>query len=177
MTLAADRREYLEGEAVRLRASFADERMAPAEDEGVAVVVERSGRKTDQLQLRRTAVGRGVFEGTLDRLPPGNYHAWITSPSVEGLTPAADFAVLPPHGELANVRMDATEMRRAAELTGGQFYTFADAERLLDDLPPGRPVPIESLPPRPLWNRWPVLAVFLGLLIAEWILRKRKGMV
>ena len=73
--------------------------------------------------------------------------------------------------------MDAAEMRHAAEMTGGQFYTFADAGRLLDDLPAGRPVPIESLPPLPLWNRWPVLAVFLGLLIAEWILRKRKGMV
>ena len=54
---------------------------------------------------------------------------------------------------------------------------FETADRLLGDLPPGRQVPIESLPPRPLWNKWPVLALFLGLLIAEWILRKRRGMV
>ena len=73
--------------------------------------------------------------------------------------------------------MDAAEMRRAAEQTGGRFYTFDTADRLLDDLPPGRQVPIESLPPLPLWNPWPVLALFLGLLIAEWILRKRREMV
>jgi hypothetical protein len=73
--------------------------------------------------------------------------------------------------------MDAAEMRRAAEQTGGRFYTFETMGRLLGDLPPGRQVPIESLPLRPLWNTWPVLLVFLLLLIAEWILRKRKGMV
>ena len=177
VTLSADRREYVEGEPVRLRARFGDERMAPPEDEGVAVAVERSGRKTQQVQLRRTAVGRGAFEGTLDRLPPGNYHASIARPTVEGSAAAVDFAVARPQGELAEVRMDAVEMRRAAEMTDGQFYTFATADRLLDDLPPGRQVPIESLPPLPLWNRWPVLALFLGLLIGEWVLRKRKGMV
>ena len=83
----------------------------------------------------------------------------------------------PPPGEFAQVRMDSAEMRRAAALTGGRFYTFETADRLPGDLPPGRQVPIETLPPVPLWNRWPVLALFLGLLIAEWILRKLRGMV
>ena len=54
---------------------------------------------------------------------------------------------------------------------------MADAGRLLDELPPGRQVPIESLPPQVLWNQWWLLLTFLGLLVAEWILRKRKGML
>ena len=72
--------------------------------------------------------------------------------------------------------MDAAEMRQAAEVTKGHYYTCADAARLVDDLPAGRQVPIESLPPMPLWNRWPLLALVLGLLVAEWWLRKRKGL-
>ncbi len=67
-------------------------------------------------------------------------------------------------------------MRQAADMTKGRCYTLADADRLLDDLPEGRQVPIESLPPLPLWNKWPVLLVLLVLLIGEWILRKRGGM-
>jgi hypothetical protein len=177
VTLSTDRREYAEGEPVRLRARFADERLAPAEDDGVSVVVEQSGRQTQRLQLHRMAAGRGVFEGELSRPAPGDYHAWIAVPSLQGQAPAADFAVTLPAGEFAQIRMDAAEMRRAAEQTGGRFYTFETADHLLGDLPPGRQVPIESLPPRPLWNTWPVLALFLGLLIAEWILRKRRGMV
>ena len=66
---------------------------------------------------------------------------------------------------------------RPPKPTKGRYYTFADADRLLGDLPEGRQVPIEKLPPLPLWNRWPVLLVFLLLLIGEWLLRKRGGMV
>ena len=44
-------------------------------------------------------------------------------------------------------------------------------------LPKPEKVPLDTDPPIPLWNTWPVLAVFLGLLTAEWLLRKRKQMV
>jgi hypothetical protein len=177
VVLTADRREYAQGESVRLRARFADERLAPAEDNGVTVVVEPAGRQTQRIQLHRVAAGRGVFECLLTRPSPGSYHAWIAAPALESPTPTVDFSVAPPAGEFAQVRMDAAELRRAAEQTGGRFYTFETAHRLLQDLPSGQHVPIETLPPRPLWNTWPLLASFLGLLIAEWILRKRRGMV
>jgi hypothetical protein len=52
-----------------------------------------------------------------------------------------------------------------------------DADRLLNELPAGRQVPVEALPPKPLWNTWPLLLGFLGLLITEWVLRKMGGMV
>jgi hypothetical protein len=175
--LATDRREYAQGDAVRLCVRFADERLAPVADDGVAVVVEQSGRKSERVVMHRAAVGRGVFEGSLDHPGPGGYHAWIVKPSFEEKAPAVDFTVLPPPGEFAQVRMDAVEMRRAAEISGGRFYTFDTADRLLRDLPTGRQVPIESLPSHPLWNRWPVVALFLGLLIGEWVLRRRRGMV
>jgi hypothetical protein len=177
VTLATDRREYARGEPIWLRANFADERLAPPEDDGVAVVVEQAGQKTQRLQLHRTSTARGGFEGVLSRIAAGSYHAWIAVPTIQGGAPAVDFSVAPPAGEFTQVRMDAVEMRQAARQTGGQFYTFETAGQLSDDLPPGRQVPVESLPPHPLWNRWPLLAVFLALLIGEWILRKRKDMV
>ena len=176
-TLLTERREYVQGESVRLRVRFADERLAPAEDNGVTLVVEQSGHKTERIQLHRATAGRGVFEGVLDGAGSGNYHAWIAEPALEGQSPTVDFNVAPPPGEFAQVRMDSVEMRRAAALTGGRFYTFDTADRLPGDLPPGRQVPIETLPPVPLWNRWPVLALFLAMITAEWILRKRRGMV
>jgi hypothetical protein len=175
--LSTDRRDYAEDEPVRLRARFTDERLAPAEDNGVTVVVERSGRQTERLRLHRTTAGRSFFEGVLSRPAPGDYHAWIALPALKAETPAVDFTVSPPAGEFAEIRMDTAELRRAAEQTGGRFYTFETAEHVLRDLPPGHQVPLESLPPLPLWNTWPVLALFLALLIAEWILRKRRGML
>lgn len=175
--LTVDRREYRRGESVQLRARFIDERQAPADDHGVTVVVERAGHKNRRITLARNAANRGVFEGTLDDTLDGKYHAWIATPTLEGQAPAADFLVTAPPGEFERVQLDSAELRRASEETRGKYYTIEDARRLARDLPPGRQVPIEALPPEVLWNQWWVLAVFLGLLVSEWVLRKRVGLV
>ena len=177
VTLSSERREYEAGDTVRLRARFLDERSAPAEDDGVTVVLEHEGHKTRRVKLHRAAVRRGSFEGVLSGLPAGNYHAWIAVPIMDAQAPAVDFSVARPSGEFREVRTDTSAMKRAAKQTKGKYYTPLSATRIPGDLPGGRKVPIESLPPKPLWNTWPVLAACLALLIAEWILRKRGGMV
>lgn len=174
--LRVDRREYRPGDPVRLRARFRNESLAPAEEEGVIVVVESSAGKTQRVALRRTTADRGLFEAEIENLPSGSYHAWIAVPQLPGVAPATDFTVVAPPGEFARVQTDAVEMQRAADQSRGRYYTFSTADRLLDELPEGRQIPLEAFPPRPLWNAWPVLAAFLGLLIAEWVLRKVGGM-
>jgi hypothetical protein len=177
VAISTDRREYVHGEDVRIRLRFADESQAPAEGRGVTVELVQPGGLTQRLALHRTAAGRGSFEGVLTRPAPGNYRAWLASPSVPGKVPTVDFTVAPPPGEFAEIRLDAAALREAAKLSGGRYYTFETAGQLPSDLPPGRPVPFETLRPIPLWNRWPVLLLFFGLLIVEWVFRKRGGMV
>ncbi len=178
-TLSADRAKYRQGEPVRLRVRFENQRLTPPSDDGVTVVVEGSKHASQRLKLHRTTAGSGVFEGLLAQLPPDDYHAWIAIPSLEPHSPATEFSVLAHGGDSKGTAIDAAELRRAAEVTKGHYYAFdADtAYHLLKDLPPGRQVPIETLPPRPLWNAWPTLALFLGLLVSEWVLRKLGGMV
>jgi len=175
--LTVDRREYQLGEPVRLRVRFLDERQAPAEDQGVTVVVEHQGHPTQRLTLSRVAAARGVFETVLSSPGLGSYHAWLPIQTPEGGAPDVNFTVIAPTSESQQTRMDIAELRRAARETKGKFYTVDTAFRLLEDLPEGRQVPIESLPPKTLWNRWPVLLALLALLVAEWLLRKKAGLV
>jgi hypothetical protein len=180
--LSTDRREYRQGDTVGIQAAFADDRTAPLDDNGVTIELEQPGRQTERVQLRRDAragdsAPRDRFEAALQNLPAGSYHAKMVVPSVTGNVPAADFVVRPPESEKIDVPADAADMRQAAALTNGKYYTIEDVSRLPGDLPGGRQVPVENLPPVPLWNRWPVLLLFLVLLIAEWLLRKRGGMV
>jgi len=177
VVLTTDRAEYSPGEPVRLRVRFADERLAPAEDDGVTVVLENPGHKTQRIRLRRVSAGRGAFEGVLSRPAVGTYHAWVAAPATEGRAPAADFTVKPPAGEFEQVSAEMATLRRVCQQTKGRFYTFENAARLLKDLPAGRQVPIESLPPKPLWNKWPLLLLLMILLVGEWLLRKMGGMV
>jgi hypothetical protein len=73
--------------------------------------------------------------------------------------------------------MNAPELIRSAESTGGKFYTPLTADALFKDLPKPSKVPLDTDPPIPLWNTWPILTLFLLLLTMEWVFRKRQQMV
>ncbi|MBN1910085.1 MAG: VWA domain-containing protein [Pirellulales bacterium] len=174
--LTTQRREYAQGEPVRLRLRFADPRQAPSEDDGVTVVVQQRDRQHRNVQLTRTD-RQGVFEGELTGLTVGEYHVWVVAPAMDGQAPSVDFRVTAPPGELQHVEMAADTLRRIAQATKGHYYTVETSDDLLGDLPAGHQVPVETLPPKPLWNQWPLLALFLVLLTVEWTVRKWKGMV
>ncbi len=174
--LAADRRRYALGEPVRMTLRFPPEQPAPGPGEEVSVVLEELGKQLRRVSMQQSELDERLYEAVVRNLPVGEYRAWPAVNNGESLT-AIDFRVEAPAGELKQVEIDADTMRRAAQMTGGRFYTFAQAQRLPAELPPGEQVPIESLPPRPLWNRWPVLCLFLLLLTAEWTLRKLGAMV
>lgn len=175
--LTTDRTEYRRGETVRLRARFFDDRLAPSSDDGVTVLLESEGNKRRQLTLHRDAVNRGVFECLAGNLPDGQYRAWIATPTLSGQPPSQRFAVVAPPGEQARLEMDAADLQAAAKTSQGRFYTIQQADGLLRDLPRGRQVRIESLPPVPIWNSSLWAAVFVALVVSEWVLRKRVGLL
>jgi hypothetical protein len=174
--LTVDRREYQRGDPVALRLRFLDPRFAPPGNEA-AVVIDSAGQPRRRIALRRDPTVADVFEASLSDLPEGRYEAVLVEPQLAGRPPAARFSVAAPPGEFARPQMDAAALSAAADATRGRFFTIADAERLLDELPPGSRVPVENLPPITVWNRWWVIAAFIVAITAEWILRKRKGML
>jgi len=175
--LNSDRVEYRRGEPVRLRVRFFDDRQAPAHDDGVTVVLEREGSKRQQITLRRDAIDRGIFEGVASNLADGSYRAWVAAPTLEGRPPSQRFSVVAPPGEHARLEMDAADLQLAAKTSQGRFYTIKTANRLMKDLPRGRQVRIESLPPTPFWNSPLWMALFIVLIATEWLLRKRVGLM
>jgi hypothetical protein len=152
--------------------------LAPGSGE-LTVQVERKGQAPRRVTLKRSPTAQNLFEGALPPLPEGQYEARLLPPPVlEGGMPLASFRVDPPAGEFERVRMNEPELIQAATVSGGKFQTPArSAADLLKDLPAPQMVPLDTDPPVPLWNSPALLGVFLALLTAEWILRKRKQMV
>lgn len=175
--LTTDRQEYVRGEPVRLRVRFLDDRQAPPQDDGVTVVVEHQGGQRKSATLRRAAAKRGIFEGVVSNLLDGEYRVWMATPATDGKPPAAQFSIAAPPGELARLQMDGREIVQAAKISSGRSYNFVTASNLLSDLPRGRQVRIESMPPEPIWNAPILAAAFVALLGSEWLLRKRWGLI
>lgn len=77
--------------------------------------------------------------------------------------------------ELAQPRLNEAVLRRIAETTGGRYVSAGDARSvpaMLSETEAGKP-PTEM---RDLWHNAWTLAVIIGLLAAEWSLRRRVGL-
>jgi hypothetical protein len=87
------------------------------------------------------------------------------------------FVIEPPASERAKPSMNRDELMQAARISGGKFFTAAGLDTLIANLPPPAKVPLDTDPPIPLWNSWPILVLFLIILLAEWLLRRKLEMV
>jgi hypothetical protein len=153
------------------------ERALPQKAPGVAKAAEKE-IETQTLTLAKVEGSRATYETLLTQTPEGDYKFWLSSPAGADPKPKVECRVLAPPGEMDRLRMNQQDMERAAEETHGRFYTLADADRLLDDLPVGTRVALTTRqPPRPLWNHLVLLALALTLLSSEWFLRKRKHLL
>lgn len=174
--LIADRQTYRRGEPVEFRVRFPESEPAPEDDQGVSLVVERDGQE-NRVTLSRNPASPTTFSGIFTPRGDGKFRAWLATPQVRGDQPEINFTVLAPASESERLEMNRRDLEWAAQQSGGKFYTFSTAEQLLDDLPAGVRIPVESRPPKPLWNQWYILLLFLLLLGTEWIARKRLGML
>ena len=173
--LTADRREYYFGDSVYLRLQYPEGVSYPPANV-VNVLVQRGSGSPEPLPLSRSQGLMGVFEGVLATPPVGSYRVWLPEePSPVG-PPSVEFRILPPAGEFARLETDLESMQQAAATSGGAVIRPQKIRQLPDLLPRGQDLPLEMLPPRPLWNAWPVLLLFLLVLSWEWFLRKWNGM-
>jgi hypothetical protein len=173
--LTTDRREYRRDETAQTRAKFLGGQTMPTGD--VTALVNSTGQPSRRVTLHRNSQIPALYDGSITELKDGEYEVVLLESAVVSKSPPARFSVVAPLGELARLEANTKALAEAAETTRGKYYTLADADRLWADLPAGRPVLMQNLPPITIWNRWSILAAFLSCLTSEWILRKRMGML
>jgi len=175
--LSVDRLIYRRGETVSFRVRFIDESKVPTNQESVEVVVESSGTPRKTVELTRVPQSLNIFEGQAVHRNEGNFHAWISQPSLSDTPPAVDYRVEVSERELQKRSLDLVDLTLAAKTSRGKFITLSEVEKIPQVIPAGHPVPLQSEDPIPLWNRWELFTLFLFLLTTEWLLRKRFRLV
>jgi len=175
---------YRRGEPIKMTVRFPDDAPPPSPDLEVKVTVERRNpakpgdSEVRTVQLSKVEGSRATYETLLTQTPEGEYKFWLTQPTAPNPKPRAECKVLRPPGEMERLRMNQIDMERAADESHGRFYTLADAERLLEDLPTGTRVTVNAPgPPYLVWNHFGLFVLALGLLTTEWLLRKQKNLL
>jgi hypothetical protein len=169
------------GEPVDFLAQVLDAQLAPLDDADVRVDVRRAepdGRTEGTLAPQRRPGHPGEYAGSLPGLGPGEYEATATATQGGRLIgrATARFAVDAYSAEFADTRQDADFLREIAARTGGtavQPAAIADLARVL----PRQERRVVLRSEVEVWNTTPLFVLFVLALGAEWLLRKRWGLL
>lgn len=169
---STERPVYRAGEEVVFAVQVFDELLRP--QPGAAVQVALAGREAFDLQSQ----GAGHYRGVAGGLAPGTYEyevrAAVDQAAVGAV--AGRFVVEEYSIELGDLRADLLLLGELARASGGRAYPLADWEEMLEQLAP-RQRWVEKAEVLPLWGPlWPALLA-VALLAAEWLGRKRNGMI
>lgn len=182
---------YRKGEPMRVTLRYPDDAPAPPDGATVKLRMQRQPLRlpggglvgeteTRTVELTKVANTRGEFQAVVTRTPEGEYLFQVAE-GVElpgGTRPRAEARVLPPPGERDRVEMNRTELERAASESRGKFYTLADADKLLADLPDAPRLPLnQPVPPLGVWNHAALFGLLVALLAVEWWVRRRERLV
>ena len=165
------------GEPVTLVADVVDRAFLELNDARVVARVKRPNGTVDTVPMQWTGEQNGEYRATFATVEAGIYTAEVEA--VRGTTAvgrsATQVRVVPSDAEYFDASMQPARLRRIAEETGGRFYTAGKLTGLVEDLQyTGRGV--TTIEERELWHMPIVLIALLGLMFAEWALRRRVGL-
>lgn len=122
-------------------------------------------------KLAIAEVRPGLFEARIPALVAGEHRIVVDDPLTREAAQAA-FTVTGLSVERRSAHRNVPLQEAIAAATGGRSYDLTTAARLVADIEPAAR-PEHALKVFPLSMTWACLLAGLGLLVAEWILRKR----
>jgi hypothetical protein len=163
---------YRSGEGVAFRAQVFDELLRPQ----IGATVEVALGKDHRMQLQDQ--GRGEYRGLWRGLGPGEY-AWQARAQAGQSQIGADegrFVVEQHSVESADLRANPALLEEMARVSGGHYRPLPQWSQAVEKLGV-HPRLVQEHRSLTLWGpAWP-LVLALGLLAAEWVIRKRSGML
>jgi uncharacterized membrane protein len=161
------------GQPVALTADVVDPRFVELNDANVVAHVTGPSGKTVDVPMQWTGERNGQYRATLATSDGGWYQAKVDATRAgqavgSGVT---HIRAVPDDAEYFDATMHAPLLKRIAQETGGRFYTADAMTSLPDDLKySGRGV--TAVEERELWHMPILLMTLVGILCAEWSLRR-----
>jgi hypothetical protein len=173
VSLKTDHLNYSPGEAVNLMAFVRGKKP----DSLAPVSITGPDGQPVKVSLSKAGGKQADFLGVFRPKAPGDYIATLATQTRSGGQITVPFAVFERREEDLNTSADPGLMRQIAMAGGGEELTLDQLNGLPAKLKEAQALLVTKTEPQSAWDRWWVLAIILGILSAEWILRRRMGMV
>ncbi len=176
--IGSEKEVYALDDTINIVADIRDKRFNPVPDaQAIARVTKPSGLVVD-VPLKFTtlnSVNTYAGEFKADELGQHRIELLGTSVTLGTLNAKANMLVSDLNREYYSAAQNSDLLKRIAAETGGKYYTPAEAQSLLDDLI-YRQTPYSERVTKDLWDMPVNFMLIIGLLSAEWFLRKREGL-
>jgi len=168
---------YQPGDTADLRVRLRDGEGKPVTNATVDAALSKDGLRVATIRLN--VEEGGIFRGRTAPLEAGSYEVAVESPAIpeNQLKARTSFKVEPKEtGELTQLSVNEGLLRQVAGASGGRYLREENFDRVMDLLAPmtqGRVVESDTI----LWQSWWWFLPIVGLFTAEWLIRKRVGML
>ncbi len=165
-------------DTVNIVADIRDKRYNPVGDaHATARVTKPSGAVVDVPLKFTTLNAVNTYSGEFKADELGQHRVELvgTSATLGTLSAKSNMLVSDLNREYYSAAQNSELLKRIAAETGGKYYTPAEAQSLLDDLI-YRQTPYSERVTKDLWDMPVNFMLIVGLLSAEWFLRKREGL-
>lgn len=174
-------RRYAPGSRVEFTAGAKTAEGEPIADAQFEAKVVLPGGKSSALRLRHDGSDEGRMSGTfIDTQTVGDYTIEVDAARQgQAIGKArARFLVFEQDLELNNPAADVGALESLAAMTGGKTVAPEQVPRLLEQIKAStKDLEVETQSKDTLWDNWKFFLCFAVLLVLEWFLRKRWGLV
>ena len=169
---------YSMDDTVNIVADVCDKSFNAVGDAHATARVTKPSGATVDVPLKFTTLNNAnIYTGEFkaDELGQHRIELLGTSASLGQLNAQSNVLVSDLNREYYSAAQNSDLLKRIAAETGGKYYTPAQVKSLLDDLT-YRQTPYSERVTKDLWDMPVNFVLLVGLLSAEWFLRKREGL-
>jgi uncharacterized membrane protein len=176
--VGAERDVYVMDDVVQVVADVRDKHYNAVNDaQAIARITKPSGATLD-VPLKFTSINdANVYTGEFkaDELGQHGIELLANSKSLGQVDVKSTVLISDLNREFYGAAQNSDLLKRIAAETGGKYYQAGDLQSLLDDLT-YRKTPYSEMQTKDLWDMPINFFLIIGLLSAEWFLRKREGL-
>ncbi len=172
-----EREKYAVGEPVTIEARLMDPQHLPLKQEQTQATVRVDGKTDRRVVLSAQPNRPGWYRGQLIAAETGKHVIEIELPGAEAGSRGSvrgEFEVGQPDLEFRQPELDRASLQTLASQSAGGRYLDIDEIGQLPSLIPSRTTTLVLTgQPTTLWDRWWMFLLLVGLLAAEWAIRKQ----
>jgi uncharacterized membrane protein len=155
-----------------------DRQFAPLDNAGVTLHVKTPGGREVALVAESSDRAPGQYEATFAPRESGVYRAQVTVTAADGSEVGrreTGWSVESQTEELRALTVNRPLLAQIASDSGGEMFAADELDGFVNSLP-NRKIPVTESWTWQLWHQWQVFFIAITCLIAEWALRRWKGL-